>query len=166
MVKVRKATFPLFLIIWVFGILIGALLSACNSQLSVNVARMAMSNPPTFIGVLIVNVLPLAILVIMLSRRIVAPVYPLILLESLSRGFCGMSIINFLGNGAWVLRFLFLFSPGCVSALIWYLLFNYTRGGEHRFFNDVCILSSLVFLVTVVDYFAISPFLVRLSKYF
>ncbi len=166
MAKIRRLTFPLFLIIWVLGILIGALLSVYNSQLSVNVARIALSKTPTFIGMLIANVLPFAILIIALSRRTVARIYPLILLEALCRGFCGMCIVSFLGSGAWVLRFLFLFSPGCVSVLIWSLLYSYTEGGGHRIFNDVRILLSLICVVTAVDYFAISPFLVKLSKYF
>lgn len=166
MAKIRKVTFPLLLIIWVLGILFGSLLSVCNAQLSVNVARMALSKTPALIGVLIANALPFAILVMILSRRMVMLVYPLILLEALSRGFCGMSIICFLGSGAWVLRFLFLFSPGCISVLFWYMLYDYSQGVAHRTFRDVCILSSFLFAVTFVDYFAISPFLVKLSEYF
>ena len=166
MAKIRKATFPLFLIIWVLGVLIGAILSVCNTQLSGNVVRMALSQTPSFLGVLIANVLPFAILTVALPRHAVVLIYPLIFLESLCRGFCGVGIICFSGSAAWVLRFLFLFSPGCISVLFWYLLYNYTRGVAHRPFRDVCILSSFLFAVTIVDYFAVAPFLVRLSNYF
>ena len=120
---------------------------------------------PSMFHLTIVNLLPVIMTVFFLFI-FPALCYPLLFLYSFFRGYCGLFTCFLFGDSAWLIRKFLLFSSGLTSLYIWLLIFWYQKGrvtGVRR----ICCLSILaVFLITVIDFFVISPFLSDLIIYF
>lgn len=166
MQKSRKIIYPILITLWCTGLCFGMFLSAHNPLLADDLMRAALTKRPSFLALLLINVLPVVILYVILLRSAFPAAYPLVFLIALGRGFCAMCAICFLGSGAWLLRMLFLFSAGCVSVLIWYLLFSYIQQERRRLISVLPVLVTALILATIFDYFRISPYLLNLSMYF
>ncbi len=166
MLKTQKITGAVLITLWCAGLLFGILLSASNLSLFTGFVRVAPSERPAFLVLLLRNCLPVVLLYIILLRSAFFLTYPLVFFDALSRGFCAMCTIGFVGSGAWLLRIMLLFSAGCVSILIWYLLFRCLQCKKRFSLPNVFVISAFLILTTIFDYFCVSPFLLSLSNYF
>ena len=143
--------------VWILGILFGA----CGAVFAENtylITDVVVSKRPNLSLLFIVNILPIALLTAIFAFRSYGFIFVMMFLYGLFRGFCGMCTIFTFGSGAWLVRCLLLFSGSAVSVLVWWLALSYVAYRCHV----LKLLFNLLFisLVTFVDYFVISPFLV------
>ena len=164
--SLSKRHLQLLFLVWVAGLFLGMLLCAtCNdqtAQLCTGVAR-AVANR---FALVLVCLLPIVIVVIALFARLFFLAYPVVFLMAFSRGFSGFLVCMEQGSGAWLIRPMFLFSAGCTSVILWWLLIRNCNGRRLNFRKDIAIAIASLFVVNTIDLCFISPFLAGLSKYF
>ncbi len=150
---------------WILGIILGICLANAYAYKSDGAVRLLISQPASPIWMLLISVIPIILIALFLWRASTAACCFVVTVEAISRGFCGMLILLAFGSGAWLVRSLFLFTSVCVSVLMWWLVFHYRHADHHCFKKAIliCILSALI--VSAVDIFYVSPFLLDLTKY-
>jgi len=161
-----KLRIPIFAFTWVCGLLAGALVANLFGADSSILLQTAFSVTMPFLSVLLVNALPIVLIAYCISKRIHHLIYLLIFLDAICFSFCGTIPFFVFGNGAWLIRCLFLFSGSCTATLIWWLVFRNLQSGEEHLYQDVIFASILILVISFLDAFYISPFLLNLSKYF
>ena len=151
-------------VLWLVGLFAGILLCCIRPDDSVDILRSAMLTSPSPMYLFLVDILPVAVIVISIITPFYGLAYFAVLLSAVCHGFSGVLIYISNGSSAWLLRPLLLFSASCASALIWWLLLiSKKRRCLRRNIRFACFLSCLVFLA---DWFIISPLLGDLAKYF
>jgi hypothetical protein len=73
-----------------------------------------------------------------------------------------MSISIAFGSSAWIIRPLLLFSSGCSSVLMWWLVLRGNAGRNYK--KHICFAFFTSCLVYVLDLFLVSPFVGDLIK--
>lgn len=153
----KKREIAFLSVIWIFGILSGIVIVVLDKGIYI-IANSAMKLQPDIILLYIVNLLPILILLILFAARAYGLVYLISFLYGVLRGYCGMCTVLAFGGGGWLVRLLFLFSSGLISALYWWLIFSVKQ--FNRYLLKLCCTAVLfVSFVTLLDYFVISPFL-------
>ena len=142
---------------WILGIVFGAtgVISAENTYL---ITDIVVTKRPNLFLLFVINVLPIYLFTAIFVFRSYGLVFIMMFLYGLFRGFCGMCTVLAFGSGGWLVRCLLLFSGSAVSVLMWWLTLSYFVCRCHV----LKLLFSLLFvsLVTFIDYFVISPFLI------
>ena len=88
--------------------------------------------------------------------------YPLFLTEAISRGFSAAVIFSLVGNAAWLLRSVLLFTGIGTSVVMWRLLFQCYMTTARA----IRTVSFSIGLICVINFFVILPLLNGLSIYF
>lgn len=146
--------------LWVLGILLGVAFAVIAGDLYL-IVESAVRLRPGLGFLYAINVFPIAVLAVLFAARANGLIYTTVFLYGLFRGFCGMCTVVAYGSGGWLVRFLLLFSAAVGSVLMWWLIFSYlSRNCVHT--KLICSLALLVGLVTLFDYFVISPFLISI----
>ncbi len=156
----------LLMLLWGVGLFTGVLLALSSADACAVMLKSALLNQPSLLCLVPTVAFPVAIVVLSVYSGRFFLCYPLILLEAFCRGFCGMLVYCVFGSGAWLLRFLFLFSAGCGSVLMWWLLFRHCIYKWLDLAKDVRLAVVLALVFILVDILVISPFLIGLSMYF
>ena len=154
------------ILLWIVGLVWGLFLALSVSSTSGSLIKIALSTKAIPLFVFFVNSLPIVIISVAIYYRSFWISYPVVLLESVCRGFCGWLIFGEFGNGAWAVRILFLFSGSCISVLMWWLFLRHKTCTRHSFVKDVWFISIAASAISLIDIFIISPFLSNLSNYF
>lgn len=145
-------------VVWILGVLLGVTVVVFAGDIYV-IVDSAVKLRPNFGLLYTVNALPVAVLVALFAVRSYGLICATMFLYGLFRGFCGMCTVLAFGSSGWLVRCLLLFSSGFVSALTWWLIFScFSRRGCSL--KLICSLALFVSIVTVLDYFVISPFLI------
>ena len=148
--------------LWVVGLLIGVLLCALAPYDTGSILYGTVYTKPSLWGLFLVCVLPVAFSAIAVCSPLFLIAYVLVFLSAVSLGFCGTAIFVAVGSAAWIVRPMLLFSAGCTSVLMWWLLLK--GNGRSRLKRPVCLALCLSCLVYIVDLFLISPFIGDLTK--
>ena len=143
------------------GILLASPLDAVRS-----VFIFAFVTKPIIPFLFLTIVAPTAICVLILRTRLLVLSYPFLFLWSLCRGFCGMMIFYVIGEGAWLVRCVFLLSSNCLSVLLWWMFIRHFNSLRQSFFSDTILVSFLSLAVFVFDLFFVPGFLSLFSTYF
>lgn len=156
-----KRIFSLVLI-WGIGLLLGALLCNLVPYDCTDVLYSAVYTKPSPLILLLVCVLP----VILSATVAYSPLFPIafifVFLSAVSHGFCGMAVNAVFGSSAWIVRLLLLFSSGCTSVLMWWLLLQSNTGRNvKKHIRFALVMSCLVY---IFDLFLVSPFVGDLIK--
>ena len=151
---------------WGIGLLVGMVLAIRNFAISVDSFFTAFITQPSLAQLLLAIGLPIVFVCLTLQFSVFYLSCLPVFITALCRGFCGMAIVLALGNRAWLIRLLFLFSSSCGSTLIWWLLLRHCQSRRTSFIKDVCAAGVLVCGIIAVELIVISPFLSQLTKYF
>jgi len=145
-------------VVWILGIVLGAAIVAWAGDTYLIVKYTTVSRPD--FGLLFLsNAFPITFLIVLFATQRYGLIYVFLFSYGLLRGFCGMCIVFAFGSSGWLVRCFLLFSSGIVSVLIWWLIFSfesYKRRVLMLFFGALL----FVCIFTLVDYFAVSPFLI------
>lgn len=152
--------------LWVTGLCIGVILAVSHADNSKALLDSILSETPSSILMLAKTALPIVCCGFAIGCSAFALVYPLVLLEATSFGFCAILLFEVFGSGAWLIRLLCLFSSSISCVLMWWLLFRHSKSKAQSFSKDIRLACALSFLITIVDFFIITPFLADLTKYF
>ncbi len=166
MLKNEKITYAVLIAIWCVGLLLGIALSVSNHPFFEELLGVVLSKRPAFMALLFRNILPVVLLYVVLSHSVFYMIYPLVFIDAFCRGFCAMCVIGFFGSSAWLLRSMVLFSTGCVSIIVWYMLLSCLQGTAKRSVADIIVVAAIPMVATIIDYSFVSPYLLNLSKYF
>lgn len=150
-------------IVWVSGILIGAMLAnKTSAQLS---GYTLFPERTTFLGLLISAILPLVISAIVIKIRAPILILPIAFIKSFSYSYTGFLLYSFYGDAGWLAEWLCLFSdPIVIVSCLWFWLKNISA--KSIFVNkDLLICSFISFGALCIDYFIVSPFSVMLFNY-
>lgn len=161
----RKLRFVILAFFWTIGFAIGISLAVLYPKTSLFDIRQVLTTYASPLSLFFVVGLPISISVFSLWCPAFFLNYPLLFLNAMCRGFTGMLLYIALESGAWLIRFLYLFSGSCISVLIWWLLLRHPNQNCPAFSRDVRFVSILSCLIVVADIFFISPFLANISKY-
>ena len=143
--------------LWILSLIVGILLCNLSAMDADNSYCTSLFAAPTPLGLLLVYTLPIAAVSFALQLPISAPFYFVISLTGISFGFTGAMVYLVQGSAAWLLRPMLLFSGGCASVLMWWLILKpETRRRRFPKLRLVAILSCISF---VVDLFIVSPLL-------
>ncbi len=153
------------LVFWFLGIIVGMCLSSVYAYKANGVVRFMVSESASPICTLLVTVIPVVLIAFSLLYASFVLRIAVIVTEAVCYGFCSMLINLTFVNGAWLIRFLLLFSSICASALAWWLIFRHRSAERRDFIKDVVFCLILSVVVSVVDILFISPFLNDLCMY-
>lgn len=164
--SIRILKSELFLIFTNFaGMLLGIYLARfCGSSRYILLSACA-TKPSAFL-LLLVSVLPVVLLLLILRSRLLALSYPLIFLWSLSYGFSGMLVFHAIGEGAWLIRPLLLFSSNGISVILWWLSIRHFNALKRSFTKDMILVGFLLLVLLLLDTLCISNYLSHISTYF
>lgn len=148
--------------LWGIGLLVGVLMCSHSPYVTTAVLYGVICSKPSALSLLLVCILPVALSAIATCSMLFPVTYLLFFLSAVSHGFCGSAIFIAVGDAAWLLRPLLLFSGGCTSVLVWWLLFQSNTGRNIR--KHICLAICLSCLVYITDLFLISPLISDLIK--
>lgn len=83
-------------------------------------------------------------------------------LKAAAFGFCGALVSQSFYTASWMIRLLFMFSDCCVMILLFVLWFRRFSGAHIRGMMDIAVCTVIGAGIAVVDYFLISPMVLRL----
>lgn len=152
----------LLILVWVIGLLVGVLLCALSPDDSAEVLSDVASVKPSTVSLFLVCVLPVVFSAIAVRFHVSPIAYFLIFLNTVSHGFCGMAINIAFGSSAWIVRPLLLFSSGCSSVLVLWLLLQKNIGRHLR--KHICFALGISCLIYILDLLLVSPFVGDLIK--
>ena len=148
--------------LWGMGFLVGMLLAHSYFNTFGSDLRFLIQKETTPFLHFFISFLPVVVLLFSLRYRVLFICFPLFFTEALCRSFTGVLLFLEFGSGAWLIRFLLLFSSGCVSVLLWWLLLRNITDSGARLTKDFWFVSVILSAVSVLDIFAITPFLSQL----
>lgn len=158
-----RLNFRILCVVYIVGLIAGSLLAFCLSgYLTADLIPDILAKP-SFVHMLIINLIPAALIIYFAYRSFYVFCYPAIFLRSVFYGFSGVSASFLFGSSSWLIRPLLMFSNNAISVFLWLFLICQSRGLCRNDFY-----SSLVFIlgITFADYFIVSRFLANLSFYF
>ena len=154
--------FCVLAILWGVGLLFGVWMCSHSPYVATAALYGVISTKPSMLSLLLVCILPVALSAIATCSMLFPVAYLLVFLSAVSHGFCGSAIHIAVGDAAWLLRPLLLFSGGCTSVLVWWLLLQGCVGSRLK--KRICLAFCLSCVVYIIDLFLVSPFVGDLIK--
>ena len=148
--------------LWGIGLLFGVWMCCHSPYVTTAVLCAVIGTKPSILSLLLVCILPVALSAIATRSMLFPVAYLLVFLSAVSHGFCGSAVFIALGDAAWLLRPLLLFSGGCTSVLVWWLLFQSDTVRHIR--KRICLALGLSCLVYIIDLLLVSPLIGDLIK--
>lgn len=121
---------------------------------------------PSILFLFLTIVVSIGFSVFILKTRFLILSFPFVFFKSVCHGFCGMLAFYVIGEGAWLIRFLFLFSSYGLSVLLWWLFIRHFKCLRQSFTKDVILVAYLSMVIFVLDIFLVPGLLSCLSTYF
>lgn len=159
----RKKTPVLSLsMLWVLGIVIGVVLCCCSASNATNAFWDVFISSSKPFGSLLVCLFPVVLVALLSVRSLAKLTYFLFPVIAIFYGFCGMSVYLAVGDGAWLLRPVVLFTASCIAVLSWQLIFRVCN--ERQFVRHISLALFASCLIFIIDMFLVSPFVDDLAK--
>lgn len=152
------------LMLWIFGIILGAAAGGAASSESVSLMRRVLFAPVSIVGLLICAVLPFAFsFAAVLSGR-ARLIYLLCGLKGFSFAYTGSLCLACFGSAGWLVRAFLLFSQIATVPALWYVWLSLCKGREKLGRTGFGFLSAHVLVAVLLDYFMVAPYLSGLSS--
>ena len=155
----------LLIVVSVSGLLIGIFLAETKTAFADFFFRSHITASRSLLSLIVLTV-PVAVVCVALKFRSWVLSYLTVLFIFICRGFCGMLLHLAIGDSAWLIRDLLMFSANAFSVLICWLLYRHCNGMQASFVRDLRIVSVFISIVFIFDFLVISPLLSSLFKYF
>ncbi len=152
--------------LWLIGLLSGIGLAFVYSHSVPALFCGAISDVASPLAMVLIAALPVVVISVALRFSLFPLCCLVMVTEAMCRGFTGIVTSLSVNSAAWVVRPMLLFTGGCVSVCLWWLIIRHCNGRALHFFRDVCLAMLLTAVAAVIDIFCVSPFLRDLSIYF
>ena len=145
--------------VWILGFLIGNYFASQTADihhlLLHNIAFCSVS----FLGLYFALFFPFILSAFLIRSPVQSFTLLIVFAKALSIGFCACGIMIAFSSAGWLMRSLLLFSDSLiVILLLWFWIRNYTYEIS-KLNTDLSICAVLSFIISCIDYFAVSPFL-------
>ena len=167
--KFRQLSSPLgirlsaLLMLWSFGIILGAVAGGVASAESVSLMRRALMAPVSIVSLFICVSLPFAFTVAAVLSGRSWLIYILCGLKGFSFAYTGNLCLVCFGEAGWLARVLLLFSQIAVVPALWFVWLSLCKGKIHLGRCSFGLLSAYLITVALLDYFKVAPYLAGLS---
>jgi len=151
---------------WISGLLVGVIFALWHRASCFTLLEDAVLVPASPFICVIAAAVPLTAIGLCLVTGRFPILYFFLFLYGLFHGFSGSFVSCLFPDGAWLVRILVLFSAGCTSALIWFLLVRSFQRGGSLFSTDILTVAVLFTLTSLLNLLFISPVLSVLTDYF
>lgn len=158
---ISRAAFLAFL--WTLSLICGGCVAA-NDPSVVVLMRLAPLCQVSIVGLVYVIFLPFLISFISIHRGQTIWIYILLGIKGFLNGYCLSGISLVYGDAGWLMCGLLLFSGFAVNVYLLNLGFGKPIGKHMLFHIDHAIALFVALMIGIVDYFIISPFLMRLLR--
>ena len=165
----RRRSYPvgslLFFAVWIAGLILGP-----TAVLGMNfdfdtLLHTAVQHDPSFIGLAVILILPLAISALAARYRIYFLFYVLAFFKAFCFSFCVYSIHLGFGSAGWLVRWLLVFSDSCMLIPLFLLWYRNLSGKCFTFKKDITVCAVIAAVAGCIDICVISPFLTLLFCY-
>lgn len=155
----------LLVICWCAGLFLGMLAAHTAGGSLAPLIRSAMAQPLTISGVFVCAVLPFALSAFAVLWSKLWMLFLICGWKAFGFGFCTFGVCLAFGSADWLVRFLFLFSDVCLAPVILFYWLRHIPGDAKASSKVFGLCFGAVALVGALDYFLISPFLVKLMNF-
>ena len=147
---------------WVLGLVLGVIYGYQADLSSFLMMRSAASSPMTIVGLLVILYFPLFLSALAVYRNHSHLLILICFLKAFLFASCGSSLNVAFGSAVWLVRFLLQFSDLCsIPFFYWFCIRNIT-GQSVNTQADILICGVAMAICGIIDFCAISPFLVKL----
>ena len=153
----RQSNLLRLTLIWLLGLALGITIAYCNPHLLLGFDCIALLSKPTIIYMLAANLIPIIFLYYTLSRSLHLLCYLFVFLNSISVACFGIGLHSLFKDGTWLVRLFLMFSHSFSTVFSWTLLFRYTKDSQIYLRKDLYISLISISVITVLDYFFITP---------
>lgn len=160
-----KESVILLSFLWLIGLVCGLYFASSLDYSLFEPFYVASYTRPSFSGILVVTILPIAVTAIAAYFSAPVLIYTLCIFKafSFSFGLCG--VISVFGYSGWLIRLLLLFSDSCMAVLLLWLWCRILSLKHYTVHRDLLICTAISAAVGTVDYFLVSPYLEILMHY-
>ncbi|MGM9602661.1 MAG: hypothetical protein ACI3W5_13905 [Faecousia sp.] len=152
------------LVLWSFGIILGAAAGGVASSESISLMRRALIAPVSIVSLFICVSLPFAFTAAAVLSGRSWLVYILCGLKGFSFAYTGSLCLVCFGDAGWLARALLLFSQIAVVPALWYVWLSLCKGKMHLGRCGFGLLPAYLITVALLDYFKVAPYLAGLSS--
>lgn len=151
---------------WIAGFIAGGILLHLSEAYIVSLMRMAAIGPVSIVRLIICNCFPLLFTAFAVYFSIPAVVELLLFFRAASFGYLLFGLLPGFGSGGWLIGILLLLPSGTVNVLLVWFYMTAHKAHLRAFLAKLAVCVSILFLIAVVDYLYISPFLVGVLEHF
>lgn len=147
---------------WSFGLLLGFAYGTNANPLHFQLMRVAAFEHTSIIGLVIVLYIPLLLSALAVNYMCPQMLLLICFVKAFLFAACSGVIAAEFGSSGWLIRFLLQFSDCCAVPLLYLFSIRNISVQKSGIQFDFLLSSIVLLIVGCVDYFVISPFLVRL----
>ena len=157
--------FLCLVLLWFCGTFLGIFFSY-HMSLRWNLEQYAfVSYPASSLCQFLAVLIPYVVCLFALCRERLLLLYFCFFLMSFARAVSTMFLFFFIGAGAWVIRFSFLFSSSLAVTLLWWLVFNRLWWNVPFRPRNALHFTTLFLIICFLDFSVISPFVSGFLEY-
>ena len=143
---------------WLLGILLGLYLSLSLTEDSYSLVRTLFNSRVSTVGHITSLLLPVILSAIAWKLELPALYLFLAFTKALCYGFCICSLGYVFQGAGWLLRWLYLFSDSCSSALLLWFWHRNMSLPNHRSAKDLYISGITTIAIVLIDMYYVIPF--------
>lgn len=148
--------------VWIIGLLLGCYLGFQSAEESALIIHNIILVPASFIRLFFALFLPFVLSAFFIRLSVPLLSLFIVFIKAISVGCCSCGMLVVFSSAGWLIRFLLLFSDSLVIVLLLWFWIRNIAGDRRKFYFDLLLCSVLVFFISCIDYFAVSPFLATL----
>ena len=152
----------LLAIIWILGILLGLYIAVSLPDNSRQIVAALTQSRVSVVSIIGCFFVPVILSAIVWKVKYLALFFVLAFLKAVCYGFCFCTIGHVFRDAGWLLRWLFLFSDSCSSALLLWFWYRNITPMDHRVTKDLFICGIISAGVILFDICYVIPFCQRL----
>lgn len=148
--------------VWIIGLLLGCYLVSHSTVTDALINLNFILFPASFFHLLFVLFLPFLISAFLIRFSLPLLSLSVVFAKAIMVGCCSCTILAHFSTAGWLIRSLLLFSDSLIIILlVWFWVRN-IAGDRSKLYTDTILCTVLTFIISCIDYFAVSPFLVTL----
>ena len=145
---------------WVIGLLLGVMSAVVYSKEAV----IFIDSSRSFFSVFFVSTIPFMLCSLALCIS-AAFLYPIILCRAISFGFSSAALIISYGDCGWLIRCFVMLSGICSACIIWLYLLGQLCNGHEKPVKGLVFMVPVLAIISLVDTYAIVPFVQKFLPY-
>lgn len=148
---------------WIFAIGIGYILARSVQEIPSSLMSRIVYEPVSIVGLAAILFLPVILSALAVRFSVPWFIYLISVLKGVCYGFTVCQLLMSYHGAAWLVSALMMFSDSCMLIPLFFFWVRHVAGTRSCLRRDTIALLFVAALVGCIDYFVISPFLLRLT---